>query len=78
MDMENPDGGLAMKQELKDGGLVESRAMKQELKALGLSTKGSKAELKQRLSEARVSIHGNKERKRSSGKKARKNKRERT
>jgi hypothetical protein len=76
-DVENPDGSLTMKEEPKDGGLVESRAMKQELKALGLSTKGSKAELKQRLSEARVSIRGNKERKRSSGNKAKKNKKER-
>lgn len=36
------------------GGLEESKMLKQELKSRGLSVKGSKAELKARLSEAKA------------------------
>ena len=37
-------------------GLEESKMLKQELKARGLSTKGSKADLKARLAESKSSV----------------------
>jgi hypothetical protein len=40
------------------GGLEESKALKAELKALGLSAKGSKAELRVRLEEAKKKSRG--------------------